>query len=115
MAECLETLSALGGRAERLRVTGGGAKSPFWLQMVADVTNKECVTMEADEGPAFGAAILAGVGLGVWPDIVAATKAVVRENRSVLPGGSDYSEAYRRYKALYPALKDWVGVNYTIK
>jgi xylulokinase len=115
MADCLETVRTLGGRSERLRVTGGGAKSAFWLQMMADVTETECVTMGVDEGPAFGAAILAGVGSGVWPDVVSAARTVVREVESIRPGRTAYVDAYKRYKALYPALKDWVGADYTIK
>jgi xylulokinase len=72
-------------RPDRLRVTGGGAKSPFWRQLIADMTGVPVVTLAVDEGPAYGAALLAGVGLRVWPDIVSATQAVVREVETTEP------------------------------
>lgn len=107
LADAYDALAGLGATAEEIRVTGGGAKSAFWLQMLADVFQARCVTLEADEGPAFGAAILAGVGVGLWPDVVAGSRAVVRRSGSVEPSGVDYRVPRRRYQELYNHLKDW--------
>jgi len=63
---------------ESIRVTGGGAKSDYWMQLIADTFRVPTVRLAVDEGPAFGAAILAGVGAGVWPDVETACNAIVR-------------------------------------
>ena len=107
LREGFEALQALGARADELRVNGGGSKSALWLGILADVFGTPCTTLEVDEGPAFGAALLAGVGAGVWPDVVAASEAAVRQKGVVEPSGTDYEEAYARYKALYRATKSW--------
>jgi len=91
-----------------VRVSGGGAKSPLWRQILADVFAAELVTVNTTEGAAYGAAILAGVGAGAWPDVDAATDQCVRVTGStpvqpeMLPV---YEDAYRQYVKLYPALK----------
>ena len=56
-------------RSRQVRVSGGGAKSPLWRQILADVMNAEMVTVNTTEGAAYGAALLAGVGAGVWHDV----------------------------------------------
>jgi xylulokinase len=89
----------------QLRVTGGGARSEFWVQMIADVFGMECQTLEGDEGPAFGAALIAGVGCGIWNNLEAACEATVKTRHTYMPSGTDYAESYRRYQALYPHLK----------
>lgn len=87
-----------GGRSETvLRVTGGGAKGRFWIQMLADATGLTCATLGADEGPAYGAALLAGVGMGVWPSVEAACAATVRERGRIEPSAATYRDAYARY------------------
>ena len=115
LIDCLAALGRLGCDAETIRVTGGGSVSQFWVQMIADVSGKTCVTMCADEGPPFGAAILAGVGIGLWPDTQVACRETVRENERFRTSGAGYSSAYERYKLLYPALKDWGTPDNTIK
>ncbi len=109
LKEGFEALRKLGARADELRVNGGGAKSAFWLQMLADVFETPCTTLEVDEGPAFGAALLAGVGAGVWPDVATAAEAAVRRRGRIEPSGVDYAEAYARYQGLYAATKGWNG------
>ncbi len=91
-----------------VRLGGGGARSPLWRQIQADVYGYPVETVEAEEGAAYGAALLAGVGGGVWPTVDAACDAVVRVAARVEPDPK--SEAvlarhYERYRALYPALK----------
>lgn len=107
LADGFEVLKGLGASTSELRVTGGGAKSAFWLQMLADVFGAPCVTLAVDEGPAFGAAILAGVGAGEWPDTQSATRQVVRVASQVEPSGVDYRPGMVAFRALYPALSGW--------
>ncbi len=101
-------LKKLGARSGEIRVTSGGAKSRFWLQMLADVFGVSCVTLESDEGPAFGAAVLAGVGIGLWPDVQTACRATVKVKDRIEPSGVDYSQAQKKYLDLYPCLKTWI-------
>jgi xylulokinase len=100
-------LAKLGARSGEIRVTSGGAKSGFWVQMIADAFGSPCVTLESDEGPAFGAAILAGVGIGIWPDVSTACRSVVRQKARIEPSGVDYLLHYKKYGELYSCLKGW--------
>jgi len=95
------------GIINEVRVSGGGAKSPVWRQILADVFNAPLVVAEALEGAAFGAALLAGVGGGVWADVSTAAEATVRLGERVEPGpqAGDYEEIYCLYRELYPALR----------
>lgn len=104
LADALDVLGSLGAPPRELRVTGGGAKGTFWVQMLADVAERPCVTLESDEGPAFGAALLAGVGIGVWPDVESACEATIRLASRFEPRTTDYRPALARFRALYPAI-----------
>ena len=106
LKDSLELVRALGVAVTRVRVSGGGARSPIWRQMMADVFGVEIVTVNVTQGAAFGAALLAGVGAGTWPDVAQAARSVVRETGSAHPGAdtAKYEEPYQRYRALYPAL-----------
>jgi xylulokinase len=107
LLDCLNLLIKLGANVGEIRVTSGGSRSPFWLQMLSDVFNAPCTTLEVDEGPAFGAAILAGVGIGLWSGVATAADAVVRRKSIVQPRGIDYQAAYGRYRELYALSKPW--------
>ncbi|HJP84194.1 MAG TPA: FGGY-family carbohydrate kinase, partial [Fimbriimonadaceae bacterium] len=107
LLECYEALERLGGFKSQVRITGGGARNPFWVQMIADVFLCTCQILENDEGPAFGAALLAGVGVGHWSDVPSACRETVRVKAEVEPSGADYSHASNRYRALYRALQNW--------
>lgn len=92
----------------QLRVSGGGAKSPLWRQILADVLDTELITVNTTEGAAYGASLLAGVGVGIWPDVPTACKAAVKPTglASTHPENvSRYDEIYTQYLELYPALK----------
>jgi xylulokinase len=98
---------------EQVRISGGGAKSTLWRQILADTFNAELVTVNTTEGAAYGAALLAGVGAGVWPDVDAACDDCVKVTGST-PVQQDmvpvYEKAYQAYTQLYPALKPtWSG------
>ncbi len=91
----------------QVRVSGGGAKSQLWRQILADVFNAEIVTMNTAEGAAYGAALLAGVGAGVWPDVPAACEALLTVTGSTQPqpeAVAAYNELYPYYQGLYAAL-----------
>jgi xylulokinase len=95
------------GLINEVRVSGGGARSAVWRQILADVFNAPLVVTEAVEGAAYGAALLAGVGGGVWPDVPAAAKATVALGERVEPGdqAGAYEAVYALYRDLYPMLK----------
>jgi len=91
-----------------IRLGGGGARSPLWRQIQADVYGHDVEIVEAEEGAAYGAAILSGVGAGVWPSVDAACQSVVRV-RERIPvnerNAAVLARAYEAYKRVYPATK----------
>jgi xylulokinase len=96
------------GEIQQVRVSGGGARSALWRQILADVLNSELVTVNTSEGAAYGAALLAGVGAGAWPDVQQACTATIRavDHAQPQPGAVRvYDRLYRLYRGLYPALK----------
>ena len=109
LRDCFSLLQEAGlGGIEEVRVSGGGARSPLWRQVVASVLGVALVSVQADEGAAYGAALLAGVGVGEWPSVPAACEVGVRLGERVEPRSADievYARAYAEYRALYPALK----------
>lgn len=107
LMDCFETLKALGAESKSIRVTSGGAKSEFWVQMIADVLQADCQRISIDEGPAFGAAILAGVGIGFWNNVAEACEKVIKVSSTTSPSGENYEESYRRFKSLYSHVKSW--------
>jgi xylulokinase len=97
------------GAIEQVRISGGGAKSQLWRQIMADVLNVELVTVNTTEGAAFGAALLAGVGAGLYADVLSAADAMIQITGRTAPeagAAAVYPACYERYRALYPALKD---------
>lgn len=91
-----------------VRLGGGGARSPLWRQIQADVYGREVEIVAAEEGAAYGAAILAGVGAGGWSSVEQACEAVVRVAQRIAPNAKDSStmqRAYVTYRKVYPALK----------
>jgi xylulokinase len=105
----LEIMRDLGVPVGQIRATGGGGRSPFWRQMQADIYGAEVVSLQAEEGPAYGAALLAGVGAGVFTDVVAAADRCVAVASSTQPDSrtrAAYEPVYAVYRDLYGALKD---------
>ena len=95
------------GEIKQVRISGGGAKSRLWRQIMADVLGAELVTINTTEGAAYGAALLAGVGAEVWPDVSAACDTAISVTGSTSPSAENvarYQSYYQRYRALYPAL-----------
>ena len=100
------------GEITQVRASGGGAKSALWRQIMASVLNTELVTVNTTEGGAFGAALLAGVGAGVWGDVVSACEACIKTTGSTQPDPIQvdiYQKAYEVYRELYPVLKASFG------
>ena len=96
------------GEIHQVRASGGGAKGDLWRQILADVLETELVTVNTSEGAAYGAALLAGVGAGIWPDVPSACATCVRITGSTRPDPDQvdtYLQAYPIYRDLYPALK----------
>ena len=94
--------------AKNIRLGGGGARSPLWRQIQADVYGHEVEIVEAEEGAAYGAAILAGVGAKIWPSVDAACAAVVRVAARIQPDNANVAkmnENYKAYRRIYPAMK----------
>jgi xylulokinase len=91
-----------------IRLGGGGARSELWRQIQADVYGHQIETVEAEEGAAYGAAILAGVGAKAWPSVDAACDAVVRVAGNISPNSENslvMDKAYAAYRRIYPAMK----------
>ncbi len=91
----------------QVRVTGGGARSPLWLQILADVLNVELVTVSSAEGAAYGAALLAATGAGAFSDVPSACKTAIQVTGRTSPGQhvAIYETIYPCYCDLYPALR----------
>ena len=94
------------GSIDQVRVSGGGAKSALWRQIMADVLGVELVTVNTTEGAAYGAALLAAVGAGVYDSVEAATQATIQITGRTSPSADAavYPELYPLYRSLYPAL-----------
>lgn len=108
LKDCLRLIEDLGIDAQAVRLSGGGARSALWRQMQADIFGRPAEVVSSAEGPAFGAALLAGVGAGLYPSVEEACQATIRSGERVEPsvgGVAAYARAYARYRRLYPALK----------
>jgi len=93
---------------EQVRLSGGGAKSTLWRQILADALGVELVTVNSTEGAAFGAALLAGVAYNVWPNVDEACAQTIKVTDHITPDSrrvAQYQLVYQQYRRLYPALK----------
>jgi xylulokinase len=108
--DCLDIIEQIGVQVDSVRVSGGGARSAFWRQMLANVFAKRVVTLETQEGSAYGAALLALVGTGAYSSVPEVCKAVMREVDSISPqpdAAQVYAAGHPIYKSLYPALQSF--------
>jgi xylulokinase len=106
--DCLDIIEELGVAVESVRASGGGATSPFWRQLLADIFNKRVVVLATQEGSAYGAALLAEVGTGAYASVPEVCHAAIREVDSTAPEPAQaelYARGHQVYRALYPALK----------
>jgi len=91
-----------------LRASGGGARSAFWCQMQADIFDSQIVRLVTQHGPCLGAAVLAGVGSGIFSDILTACRTLLKEKDRFTPDRKNvnlYSRVYQIYRGLYPGVK----------
>jgi xylulokinase len=108
LKDTLTIFAEIGVPAHAIRLGGGGARSPIWRQIQADVYGQPVEIVAAEEGAAYGAALLAGVGAGVWPSADAACDAVIRVAQRVAPQPVDSAKLqalYKLYRRLYPSLQ----------
>jgi xylulokinase len=92
-----------------ISINGGGAKSRLWCEIIANVLNVKVVKLNANEGPAYGAAILAAVGSGLFPTVEAACGSFIRVSESIEPDKEKtelYNSKYGKFKQIYPATKE---------
>lgn len=108
MRDSLEIIRRLGIPTRQIRVTGGGARSRFWRQLQADIYGSEVAMVGSVEGPAFGAALMAGVGTGVYSSIAEASEEIIPLTETIQPTqeSSIYHERYQLFTSLYPALRN---------
>lgn len=109
LRDTLTIFSELKLPVESIRLGGGGARGPLWQQIQADVYGLTVDLVEAEEGPAYGAALLAGVGLGAWASVEEACEKCVRVAKRISPQDSRVAMMNKRYaefRKLYPALRD---------
>ena len=114
LRDTFSIFAELGVPVERVRLGGGGARSALWRQIQADVYGRAVDTAGADEGAAYGAAILAAVGIGLWPTVDAACDALVRGAAETAPRPdvvAVMNERYNAYTRIYPALRVIQGSN----
>jgi len=108
MKDSFEIIKNLGVPIKEVRLSGGGARSKFWRQMQADIYNTDVCTINASEGPAFGAALLAGVGTGVFGSVEEACEATIRvvtRTKVDRKNAKIYAKYYPIYRNLYQSLK----------
>ena len=109
LRDSLEVARSLGIHIERTKICGGGAKSPLWKKIIANVMNLKVDVPENEEGPSMGGAMLAAVGCGEYPDVETICNKLVRVVDTVEPEPelvAKYEEKYRKFRKLYPAMKE---------
>jgi len=108
LRDSFEIFNEMNVPVDTVRLGGGGARSTLWRQIQADIYGRAVATVEAEEGAAYGVAMLAGVGVGVWKTVDDACDAVVRTRDQIAPDENAkvlLAKQYQSYRALYPALR----------
>lgn len=101
--ECVDVFSEMGVKIGDMMVCGGGARSPLWRQMLSDIYGCKVSTLQSEQGGALGAAILAGVGAGLYPSLAEACKSLIKKGGSYYPDPENGAK-YRKYMGLYSSL-----------
>ena len=108
-----EVAKSIGIELERTKICGGGAKSPLWRKMIANILNLKVDVPACEEGPGMGGAMLAMVACGAYASVEEAAAAIVKTAGTEVPDPelvAKYEEKYQQFKKLYPALKDVFAV-----
>lgn len=109
LMDSLEVARSLGVQVSRTKICGGGAKSPLWKKIIANVMNLKVDIIESEEGPGYGGAILAAVGCGEYGSVEEAAEKLVKVIDTVEPDEeltAKYEERYQKFRKIYPALKE---------
>lgn len=109
LRDSLEVARSLGIKIERTKICGGGAKSPLWKKIIANVMNLKVDVIESEEGPGYGGAILAAVGCGEYASVEEASAALVKVIDTVEPDSelvAKYEERYQEFRRIYPTVKE---------
>ena len=110
LKNCLDIIEEMNVKIEDIRISGGGAESKIWRQILCDIFQYNLTTVKASEGGALGVAILAGVGVGIYDSVEAACKKISTGGNKVYPDASVkdiYESVYKAYNSLYPKIKDF--------
>lgn len=113
LRDSFEVAKSLGIRIERTKICGGGAKSPLWRQMIADIFNIKVDIPESEEGPAMGGAMLAAVACGEYASVEEAAEKIVKIVDTVEPipeNAERYEKQYQKFRQIYPAVKELFDV-----
>ena len=108
LRDSLEVAKSLGIHIERTKICGGGAKSPLWRKMIANIMNLKVDMIESEEGPALGGAMLAAVACGEYKNVEEAAEKLVKVTGTVEPEpelAAKYEEKYQQFRQIYPACK----------
>lgn len=113
LRDSMEAAKSTGLTPKRSKICGGGAKSPLWRKIIANVMNMKIDRIESEEGPGYGAAILAAVGCGAFSSVEEAAGRLVKITDTEEPDpqlAEKYEEKYQKYRKLYPALKEFYHI-----
>ena len=109
LKDSLELIKDKGVKIKEIRAIGGGAKSRIWQQILADILGEEINLLNVEEGPAFGAALIAGVGVGTYSSFAEAVNRIIKVKKTIIPriqNTEKYNQYYQLYKKLYYSLKE---------
>lgn len=109
LRDTFEIMKAMGIEIPVVSINGGGAKSKLWCEIFANVLNVSVIKLNANEGPAYGAAILAAVGCGLYPSVEEACDALIQVTDRIEPQADEvslYHQKYDKFKAIYPTVKE---------
>ena len=109
LRDSLEVAKSLGIQIDRTKICGGGAKSPLWRKIIANVMNLKVDVIESEEGPALGGAMLAAVGCGEYPDVETIAEKLVKVVDTIEPEPelvAKYEEKYQKFRTIYPTVKE---------
>ena len=112
LRDSFEVARSLGISIERTKICGGGAKSPLWKKIIANVLNVKVDVPETEEGPGYGAAMLAAVACGEYASVQEAAGKLVKVVDTIEPDpvlAAKYEERYAQFKQIYPAVKELFG------
>ena len=113
LRDCLEVARSLGIHLERTKIVGGGAKSPLWRKIVANILNLKVDVPSCEEGPSMGGAMLAMVACGEYASVEEAAAAIVKVVDTIEPDPEiveKYEQRYQQFAKIYPAVKQLFGM-----